>query len=342
MTTPQARTGAPTLARTRLELAAALRPATPHGPGEATGSVDVIGAAGAVDPADAGAAGAAGPRDPSARAPRAVVMTMGALHAGHLALVHEARARAEQVVVTIFVNPLQFGPTEDLDRYPRDLDGDLALLTAPGLLADGDVVFAPGPEEMYPDGDPVVRVDAGRIGTVYEGATRPGHLDGALTVVLKLLHLTRPDLAMFGRKDVQQLVAVSRMVRDLDLDVQVVGVPTVRDADGLALSSRNVYLSAEERGRALGLSRALAAGQRAAAAGAGPDEVRSATRAVLDEAGVVADYVALVDAGAFSDVTALSDLADPGGPGATAVLAVAATVGATRLIDNSDVRWARA
>ncbi|MEN1976473.1 MULTISPECIES: pantoate--beta-alanine ligase [unclassified Cellulomonas] len=292
----QARTGAPTVVRTRAELAAAL------------------------------AAGGDGAR-------RAVVMTMGALHAGHLALVREARERADRVVVTIFVNPLQFAPHEDLDRYPRDLPGDLASLTAPDLLGEGDVVFAPAPDEMYPDGDPVVRVDAGRIGTVYEGAIRPGHLDGALTVVLKLLHLTAPDVALFGRKDVQQLVAVSRMVRDLEVPVEVVGVPTVRDDDGLALSSRNVYLSAPERERALALSRALAAGAAAAAAGGTPQDVRSAAREVLDAADVATDYVALVDPAGFEDVTR------PGPAGTTSVLALAATVGATRLIDNSDVRW---
>lgn len=293
----QARTGAPTVARTRAELADALRPG------------------------------------PDGRATRAVVMTMGALHAGHLSLVREARARAEQVVVTIFVNPLQFGPTEDLDRYPRDVPGDLAALTAADLLGEGDVVFAPGPEEMYPDGDPVVRVDAGAVGRVYEGATRPGHLDGALTVVLKLLHLTAPDVALFGRKDVQQLAAVTRMVRDLDVPVEVLGVETVRDADGLALSSRNVYLSGEEREQALALSRGLAAGRAAAADGADPAQVRAATRAVLDAAGVGTDYVALVDLATFTD------LAETPAAG-TAVLAVAATVGSTRLIDNSDVRWA--
>jgi pantoate--beta-alanine ligase len=290
----EARTGAPALVRTRAALAAALG-------------------------------------DRPAR--RAVVMTMGALHAGHLALVREARARAEQVVVTIFVNPLQFAPTEDLDRYPRDLDRDLALLTAADLLGDGDVVFAPAPGEVYPDGDPVVRVSAGSIGTVHEGAVRPGHLDGVLTVVLKLLHLTAPDVALFGRKDVQQLVAVTRMVRDLDVPVEVVGVPTVRDADGLALSSRNAYLSADDRGRALALSRALAAGRAAAADGAGPDDVRAAARAVLDAAGVVTDDVALVDPGTFADL-------DDRPPGGTAVLAVAGRVGGTRLIDNDDVRWA--
>jgi pantoate--beta-alanine ligase len=297
----EARTGAPTVVRSRTALAAAL---------------------------------AARPDGGDPRAGRAVVMTMGALHAGHLALVREARARAEQVVVTIFVNPLQFSPAEDLDRYPRDLPGDIALLTGPDLLGDGDVVFAPEPAEVYPDGDPVVRVGAGTIGTVHEGATRPGHLDGVLTVVLKLLHLTAPDVALFGRKDVQQLVAVTRMVRDLDVPVEVVGVPTVRDADGLALSSRNAYLSAAERERALALHRALAAGEAVAADGGTPDAVRAAAWSVLDAAGVDTDYVALVDAGDFADVTTR------GADGTTAVLALAAQVGATRLIDNSDVRWA--
>lgn len=153
-------------------------------------------------------------------------------------------------------------------------------------------------------------------------------------MVLKLLHLTAPDVALFGRKDVQQLVAVTRMVRDLDVPVEVVGVPTVRDADGLALSSRNAYLSAAERDRALALHRALAAGAAVAADRGTPDEVRAAARAVLDAAGVDTDYVALVDAGTFADVSTR------GADGTTAVLALAAQVGATRLIDNSDVRWA--
>lgn len=268
--------------------------------------------------------------------PRAVVMTMGALHDGHLSLVREARSRGEQVVVTIFVNPLQFAPAEDLDRYPRDLAGDLERLTGPGLLGAGDVVFAPERSEVYPDGDPVVRVAAGAIGDVYEGAVRPGHLDGVLTVVLKLMHLTRPAFALFGRKDVQQLVAVARMVRDLDVDLTVVPVPTVRDADGLALSSRNAYLTAEQRPVALGLSRALAAGERAAAEGAGPAAVRAITREALVAAGVDPDYVALVDPETFGDVP--EDTAPQ--TGSVAVLAVAGRVGDTRLIDNTDVRWA--
>ena len=259
-------------------------------------------------------AGAAGRR-------RAVVMTMGALHEGHLALVRAARERADQVVVTIFVNPLQFGPTEDLARYPRDLDGDVALLSSAGA----DLVFAPTVDEVYAGGEPVVTVSAGRLGTVLEGAHRPGHFDGVLTVVLKLLHLVRPDVALFGQKDAQQLMAVRRMVHDLDVGVEVVAVPTVRDADGLALSSRNAYLGTAERQAALALSRALAAGRDAADAGLDARAVRAAAVDVLAaEPAVVVDYVALVDPTTAADATGA-------GP---AVLAVAARVGMTRLIDN--------
>jgi pantoate--beta-alanine ligase len=295
-----ARDHGPALARTRAELAAAL------------------------DRQDATATRPAGPGEPAAV--RSVVMTMGALHPGHLELVRRARAAARHVVVTIFVNPLQFGPGEDLERYPRDLDGDLRLLTGDGLLGPGDVVFAPGPDVVYPGGEPVVRVSAGRIGEVLEGRTRPGHLDGVLTVVLKLMHLTRPAVALFGEKDAQQLSAVRRLVHDLDVPVDVVGVPTVRDVDGLALSSRNAYLSADERTRALALSRGLADARELAEAGKDPGDVLHAARAVLDGAGVELDYAALVDAASFEDV----------GPGfvGTAVLAVAARVGSTRLIDN--------
>ncbi|GCE76584.1 pantoate--beta-alanine ligase [Cellulomonas biazotea] len=263
---------------------------------------------------------------------RAVVMTMGALHTGHLSLVAHARELADDVVVTIFVNPLQFGPAEDLSRYPRDLDGDLAMLTGPGLLGAGDVVFAPGVDEVYPGGDPTVRVSAGPIGDVLEGAARPGHLDGVLTVVLKLLHLTRPDVALFGEKDAQQLAAVRAMVRDLDVPVEVVGAPLVRDVDGLALSSRNAYLSPDERVRALGLSRALRSGAEWARAGAGAHEVRDAARSALTAAGVEeadVDYVALVDPDDFTEVADTF--------AGVAVLLLAVRVGTTRLIDNTAV-----
>lgn len=260
---------------------------------------------------------------------RAVVMTMGALHSGHLELVRRARDLGDHVVVTIFVNPLQFGAGEDLDRYPRRLDDDLAALAEEGV----DLVFAPTTDVMYPDGEPVVRVSAGALGTVWEGAARPGHFDGVLTVVTKLLHLLRPDVALFGQKDAQQLAAIRRLVRDLDLPVDVVAVPTQRDADGLALSSRNAYLTSAERPSALALSQSLAAGREAAAAGADAADVLAAARRVLDAAGmaapgsVVVDYVTLVDPDGLVPVQR-----DYRG---SALLAVAARVGRTRLIDNT-------
>ncbi|MER5792563.1 pantoate--beta-alanine ligase [Streptomyces sp. NPDC001980] len=301
---------------------------------------------------------------------RAVVMTMGALHEGHATLIRAAReiaGRDGEVVVTVFVNPLQFGAGEDLDRYPRTLDADLKIAEQAGA----DVVFAPFVDEVYPGGEPQVRVTAGPMGTVLEGASRPGHFDGVLTVVAKLLHLTRPDAALFGQKDAQQLAVIRRMVRDLNFGIEIVGVPTVREADGLALSSRNRYLSVDDRRTALTLSRALFAGRdrhaaqealraralevpstraraealsaigesRAAAdahavAKAVPNAaaaVRAAARQVLDEAvhydpPLELDYLALVDP---SDFTEIDD--DFTGE---AVLAVAARVGTTRLIDN--------
>ncbi|WP_250447754.1 pantoate--beta-alanine ligase [Actinotalea sp. C106] len=261
---------------------------------------------------------------------RAVVMTMGALHEGHLSLVRAAREHADQVVVTIFVNPLQFGAGEDLDRYPRDLERDLDLLSTVGV----DVVFAPGVGEIYPQGEPVVRVAAGRLGERLEGAHRPGHFDGMLTVVLKLLHLVRPQVALFGQKDAQQLIAVRRMVRDLDVDVEVVAGPTVRDADGLALSSRNAYLSPEHRGAALALSQALDRAATVARDGAAAEAVRAEAERVLGaQAAVVVDYVALVD-----PVTAEDVATDHEGE---AVLVLAARVGGTRLIDNARVTVGR-
>ncbi len=240
----------------------------------------------------------------------AVVMTMGALHEGHADLLRVARRTADHVVVTIFVNPLQFGPAEDLDRYPRTLAADLALAARLGA----DVVFTPQPDVVYPEGPPRIRVSAGPLGEVFEGASRPGHFDGVLTVVCKLLHLTRPDVALFGQKDAQQLAGIRQMVRDLDLQVDVVAVPTVRESDGLALSSRNRYLSPDERQSALALSRAVRTGDLAAG------------RALLDaEPGVVPDYLERVDSTSF-EVTPDGDL-----------LVVAARVGTTRLIDNATV-----
>jgi pantoate--beta-alanine ligase len=248
-----------------------------------------------------------------------VVLTMGALHAGHAALIRAARRLADSVLVTIFVNPLQFGPAEDLDRYPRTLDADLDLCRAEGVSA----VFAPTAAEVYP-GPPRVRVSAGPLGDVLEGAYRPGHFDGVLTVVLKLLQLTRADVTCFGEKDYQQLTLVRAMVADLNLPVEVVAVPTVREADGLARSSRNRYLSAAERPRALSLPRALAAGAKAADAGRDAPAVLAAARAELT--GVEVDYVALTGPALEPDVVA--------GP---ARLLVAARVGTTRLIDNAPV-----
>ena len=250
----------------------------------------------------------------------AVVMTMGALHAGHAALLREARTRADHVLVTIFVNPLQFGAGEDLDRYPRTLDDDLALCAAEGV----EVVFAPSPEVVYPT-EPMVRISAGRVAGMLEGSTRPGHFDGVLTVVCKLMQLTRPDVALFGQKDAQQLACIRAMVRDLDLGVAIVEVPTVREPDGLAMSSRNRYLSEEQRQQAAVLPQALFAGLENAAQGAG-SVTRVSSRALDGAPGVVLDYLTLVD-----DVTFLPVGVDASGP---ARLLVAAWVGSTRLIDN--------
>nr|WP_324650032.1 pantoate--beta-alanine ligase [Georgenia sp. H159] len=258
---------------------------------------------------------------------RAVVMTMGALHEGHLDLVREARRRADHVVVTIFVNPLQFAPGEDLEAYPRDLEADL------GKLADvgADLVFAPDRQTMYPSGDPEVRVDPGPVATVLEGVARPTHFAGVLTVVLKLLHLTRPDVALFGQKDAQQLALVRAMARDLDLDVEIVGVPIRREPDGVAMSSRNAYLDAAGREAARALPAALRAGEEAAGGGAAA-VLRAARERLGDAPGVEVDYVELVDPGTMEPV--------PPGRGGPALLVVAARVGGTRLIDNTilDVR----
>ncbi|KWW98900.1 Pantothenate synthetase [Carbonactinospora thermoautotrophica] len=259
-----------------------------------------------------------------------VVMTMGALHAGHAALIRAARERCAVVIVTIFVNPLQFGPAEDFDRYPRTIEADLELCAREGV----DIVFVPSVEEVYPGGEPQVRVSAGPLGEVLEGEFRPGHFDGVLTVVAKLLHLTEPDVAFFGQKDAQQLALVRRMVTDLNFDVEIVAVPTVRDPDGLALSSRNRYLSPAERDTALALSRALRAG--AAEAVHGPNAVRRAARAVLDAAAAAEpplrlDYLALVDPATFREI--------PDDFTGEALLAVAGRVGSTRLIDNAPLTF---
>jgi pantoate--beta-alanine ligase len=387
--------------------AAATASAATDANGAANASGNAATATDANSPADANAAATADARPRAPRAPRdllartvaelrgrvaavsagrggptAVVMTMGALHAGHAALIRRAREEAGEagtVVVTVFVNPLQFGPGEDLERYPRTLDADLAVAAGAGA----DVVFAPAVEEVYPGGEPRVRISAGLMGDGFEGVTRPGHFDGMLTVVAKLLHLTRPDLACFGEKDAQQLALIRRMVTDLNFPVRVVGVPTVREPDGLALSSRNRYLGPEERRTALALSRALFAGRDAVAAGAGPAGALAAAHAALEasvranvneNAGVNVNPNVRPPVGPSADAptapapTAPAATASPGAdaprgpyPGnaapalhldylalidptdftpageshtGPAVLAVAARVGSTRLIDN--------
>jgi pantoate--beta-alanine ligase len=254
----------------------------------------------------------------------AFVPTMGALHEGHRALIRLARELGDVVFVSIFVNPLQFGPNEDLDRYPRTLEADLAACAEEGA----EVVFVPTREMVYPS-RPEVTVSSGRMGTIVEGACRPGHFDGVLTVVMKLFNLVRPEVAVFGEKDAQQLAVIRRMVADLGVPVEVVGCPTVREPDGLALSSRNRYLSATERVTALALSRALRAG--AEAAPSGPRTVVRAAQTILDEAvkfdpPLRLDYIVLVDQATFTEVTE--------GYSGTAVLAVAGRVGTTHLIDN--------
>jgi pantoate--beta-alanine ligase len=284
---------------------------------------------------------------PGLAAPVVLVPTMGALHAGHRALLRAARAAAGpsgSVIVSIFVNPLQFRPGEDLDRYPRTLDDDLAMCAQEGVRA----VFAPSAAEMYPGGPPRVTVDPGPAGQVFEGEFRPGFFGGVLTVVLKLFHLVRPDVAVFGEKDAQQLALVRMLVADTDLGLIVEAVPTVRDPDGLATSSRNRYLSAADRERALTLPRALRAGQARAAvsisgedsageahsAGAAPEVLRASAGAALaaarevlrSEPALAVDYVAVVDPRTFG----------PAGPG-PALIVAAVTVGGTRLIDNVPV-----
>jgi pantoate--beta-alanine ligase len=253
----------------------------------------------------------------------ALVPTMGALHDGHLALVDRARAEADRVVMSIFVNPLQFGPGEDLERYPRDLDRDRALATGRGV----DLVFAPSAAEMYPRGAPQVSVVPGPMADLLCGAARPGHFRGVLTVVAKLFGIVAPDVAVFGQKDFQQATLLRHMVEDLEFPVRVEVAPTVREPDGLAMSSRNVYLSTHERARALALSHALercralfSAGERDA------DTLRAALRRALAAAGLEPEYAEVADPDSLEPVRR----ALPG-----TVCLVAARVGATRLIDNA-------
>jgi pantoate--beta-alanine ligase len=254
-------------------------------------------------------------------APVVLVPTMGALHEGHRTLVRAARERGGSVVVSVFVNPTQFGPGEDFDRYPRTWAADLAALAE----EDADVVFHPGVDEVYPPGSLGVTVQPGPVGDLLEGAVRPGHFAGVLTVVAKLFGLVRPDVAVFGEKDYQQLTLIRALSRELALGVEVVGVPTVREDDGMALSSRNRYLSVEERAGGAAISAALRAG--AAAGPRGAAAVLAAARHVLaGEPGLVPDYLALTD----------PDLG-PAPSAGPARLLVAARAGTTRLIDNTAV-----
>lgn len=252
------------------------------------------------------------------------VPTMGALHDGHLSLVEEARRRADVVVASIFVNPKQFGPNEDLDRYPRDLAGDADKLARAGC----DLVFAPTPQVVYPDGfQTLVRLDRTTGGLC--GDHRPGHFDGVTTVVLCLFEILRPDVAVFGEKDYQQLAVIRAMARDLHLDVSIVGAPIVREADGLAMSSRNVYLSDEERSRALALHRALFAARDRRSTTKDPRELLETARGVLEAARITPEYLELRDAETLANVDDARD---------ETVMLVAARIGATRLIDNVRLR----
>jgi len=254
----------------------------------------------------------------AARGGVAFVPTMGALHDGHVQLMKHARPLGDVLVTSIFVNPTQFAPGEDFEAYPRDVDADLERCAEAGV----DVVFAPAVEVVYPGGtDDTVMVDPGPLGTVLEGAARPTHFRGVLTVVAKFFGLVRPDVAVFGEKDYQQLVLIRAMAEALCLGVDVVGCPTVREVDGLAMSSRNRYLSADERRRAAAVNRALRAGQEAAPAGV--EAALAAARAVLLDVGITPDYLVVTDTSLGAPV-----------PGQEARMLVAARVGAPRLLDN--------
>ena len=248
----------------------------------------------------------------------AVVPTMGALHDGHRANFKHAKTIADSVIVTVFVNPLQFGPRDDLDRYPRTLETDLDICDDEGV----DLVFAPVESELYPNGrNALTTIHAGPDGELLEGASRPGFFTGVLTVVAKLFHLTAPDAACFGQKDYQQLALVRRMVEDLDFGIDIEQVPTVRDSDGLARSSRNAYLSQAERAAAAAIPRAIRAAQEAA------DPLAAAEHVLTAEPGLVLDYV----------VVRANDLGEPPASGPARLL-IAAKAGDTRLIDNAPVQ----
>ena len=257
-----------------------------------------------------------------------LVPTMGFLHEGHLSLIRCAREECETVVVSLFVNPKQFGPNEDLDAYPRDEARDAQLAEEAGA----DLLFAPPADEVYPPGF-ATTVEVAGLTDVMCGAARPGHFAGVTTVVAKLFNMVRPDIAYFGQKDAQQALVIRKLVRDLDMPVRVEICPTVRDPDGLALSSRNAYLSPEERDRALGLNRALRAAEDAVASGRiAADDVLAAAREQLEEAGLEPEYLELRSA---------QDLAPVERVNGSTLLAVAAQVGRARLIDNTILRGDR-
>ena len=246
---------------------------------------------------------------------------MGALHAGHMALVEEAKNSADKVAATIFVNPTQFGPGEDLERYPRREEQDAAMLKAAGC----ELVWIPSVTDIYPQGFSTT-VHVSGVSDRWEGEARPGHFDGVATVVAKLLLSVRPDVALFGEKDFQQLAVIRRMVRDLGIAVEIIGVGTVRESDGLALSSRNGYLSEDERRRAVALPNALSAAAEAIRARSPvPSALREAKQSLVDAGFLKIDYLALVDA------ATLEPLENPGGE---MRLIAAAIIGTTRLIDN--------
>ena len=252
----------------------------------------------------------------------AFVPTMGALHAGHVALLEEGRRRGDELVLSIFVNPTQFGPHEDLARYPRDLPGDLSKAAGAGT----DVAFVPEPIDIYPPGFQTT-IEVHELARGLDGVFRPGHFAGVATVVAKLFNIVQPDLAIFGQKDFQQLAIVRRLVSDLALGIEIVGLPTVREPDGLAMSSRNAYLSQRERARALSISRALfAARDRAAAGDRDARSLIEGARAALDVDRL--DYLELCDAVTLAPLVQLDR---------PAVLLVAAFIGRTRLIDNLQI-----
>lgn len=252
----------------------------------------------------------------------ALVPTMGNLHEGHLTLVREARERADRVVATIFVNPLQFGPGEDLDAYPRTLDADRRQLAAAGC----DLLFTPGVAEMYPRGQSAQTcVEVPGLSDILCGATRPGHFRGVATVVCKLLNMVQPDVALFGEKDFQQLLVIRRMVEDLCIPVEIIGIGTVREPDGLAKSSRNGYLTAEERSRAPALQQALGLAAERLRSGESPATAEREALAALDAAGLRPDYVSVRNA---------ADLRPAGDADRDLIVLGAAYLGRARLIDN--------